>query len=68
MGAMTVQQELPKDGAHVLVNLNPWADDWKPAIARFTSEGTLRWRTREAGWVDAHPGDEWVESRMTEGT
>jgi hypothetical protein len=63
---VTVQESRPPDLARVLIRVAPWTNQWHPAIARYSSEGTLRWRTQTAGWIDAHPNDEWVESRMTE--
>lgn len=58
---MTVQQERPPDHARVLVRVASWTDDWHPATAHHKPDG-LRWRFDKAGWMDAHPGDEWVEA------
>ncbi len=59
--AVTVQQERPKDGARVLVLVAPWTDDWHPATAHHGPDG-LRWRFDQAGWMDAHPADQWTHA------
>lgn len=56
-----VSERRPEDKQKVLVSVNPIQRDPQSAIARYGKDGTLRWRFDLAGWLDAHPNDEWSD-------
>ena len=60
---MTVREQRPEHHARVLVRVGAWSDDWHPATAHVTPEG-VRWRFDTAGWMDAHPNDEWTAASL----